>query len=63
MYDAIAVKRIDDRTSEASLKKAGKVVSTARRVISADGKSMTITTEGTNAQGQKMKNTAVFDKQ
>jgi hypothetical protein len=62
-YDAITIKRINDRTSEATLKKSGKVVSTARRAVSADGKMMTITITGTDAKGQKMKNTAVYEKQ
>src|SRR5260370_32993428 len=32
-FDMIALKRINDRTTEATLKKSGKVVSTARRVV------------------------------
>ena len=61
--DMIALKRINDRTTEATLKKSGKVVSTARRVVSKDGKALTLTITGTNAKGQKMKNIAVYDKQ
>jgi len=61
--DMIALKRINDRTTEATLKKSGKVVSTARRVVSKDGKMLTLTITGTNAKGQKMKNIAVYDKQ
>ena len=61
--DAITIKRINDRTSQATLKKSGKLVSTARRSVSADGKMMTLTTTGTNAKGQKTKNTAVYEKQ
>ena len=62
-FDMIALKRINDRTTEATLKKSGKVVSTARRVVSKDGKTLTLTITGTNAKGQKMKNIAVYDKQ
>ena len=62
-FDAISIKRINERTSEGTLKKAGKVVSTARRVVSADGKTLTTTITGTNAKGEKVKNTAVYDKQ
>jgi hypothetical protein len=61
--DMIALKRINDRTTEATLKKSGKVVSTARRVVSKDGKMLTLTITGTNAKGQKIKNIAVYDKQ
>ena len=54
---------IDDSTVEATLKKAGKVVSTSTRVISKDGKVLTIKGKGTNAKGEKFQNTMVFDKQ
>jgi hypothetical protein len=61
--DTISVKRIDDSTVEATLKKAGKVVSNSTRTISKDGKVMTVKTKGTNAKGEKINNTLVFDKQ
>jgi hypothetical protein len=41
--DAIKLRKIDDRTAEATLSFMGKVVGTARRVIAPDGKTMTIT--------------------
>jgi hypothetical protein len=64
LYDAIALKRLNDHTVESTLKKSGKVVTTARRVVSKkDGKTMTLTITGTNAKGQKMKNIAVYEKQ
>jgi hypothetical protein len=63
LYDAIAPKRINDHTTQATLKKSGKVVSTARRVVSKDGKMMTLTMTGTDASGKKMKNIAVYDKE
>jgi len=63
LFDAIAVKRVDDNTVEATLKKGGKVVSSAKRVVSKDGKVMTITIRGTNAKGEKTNNVAVYDKQ
>jgi hypothetical protein len=62
-FDAITLKRINDSTNQATLKKSGKVVTTARRTVSADGKMMTLTIAGTNAKGQKMKNTAIYEKQ
>jgi hypothetical protein len=61
--DTISLKRIDDSTVEATLKKDGKVVSTSTRTISKDGKVMTVKTKGTNAKGEKVNNTLVFDKQ
>src|SRR6266545_3748384 len=63
LFDAIALKRLNDRTVESTLKKSGKVVTTARRVVSKDGKTLTLTITGTNAKGQKMKNIAVYEKQ
>src|SRR5690349_5696167 len=62
LYDGISFKKIDDRTVTATLKKGGKVVSTARRMVSRDGKLLTITVTGTNAQGQKVRNVLVYDK-
>jgi hypothetical protein len=63
IYDAIAIKRIDDQTSEATLKKGGKVVATAKRVLSKDGKTMTLTISGTSAKGEKSTNVSVYEKQ
>jgi hypothetical protein len=61
--DAIAAKRIDSNTIELVNKKAGKITTTQRNVVSADGKSRTVTTTGTDAQGQKVNNVTVFEKQ
>ena len=60
--DTAALKRIDDYTYEITNKKAGKVVSTSRTVYSRDGKTRTLTTQGTSAQGVKFSNTVVYDK-
>lgn len=61
--DTIALTRIDANTIETVTKKAGKVLGRARTVISADGKSRTTTQDSTNAQGQKVHNVIVSDKQ
>jgi hypothetical protein len=61
--DTVALKQVNDRTVEATLKKGGKVVTNARRVVSTDGKTLTLTLTGTNAQGQTMRNVQVFEKQ
>jgi hypothetical protein len=60
--DMIAVKRIDSNTLELVSKKGGKVTTTQRNVVAADGKTRTVTTTGTDAQGQKVNNVAVFEK-
>jgi len=61
--DARSYKRIDDHTLELTGKKDGKVVTKGRIVVSADGKSRTVTTSGTDSTGKTEKNTAVYDKQ
>ena len=70
--DARSYKKIDDRTLDFTIKKGGKVTITGRIVkvtitgrivVSADGKSRTVTTSGTDAKGKTFKNTAVYDKQ
>ena len=61
--DTIALKRVDRNTTEATLKKNGKVTLTTRAVVAPDGKTRTLTTTGTNAQGQKVNNVVVFEKQ
>jgi hypothetical protein len=56
-------KQIDDHTLHVTSKKGDKGVLTAHVVLSADGKSRTVTTTGTDAKGKKYKSTAVYDKQ
>jgi hypothetical protein len=60
--DTIAVKRVDANTLEAVAKKGGKELTKQKRVVNADGKTMTITITGMNAQGQKVNNVAVYEK-
>ncbi len=61
--DTRSYKKVDDRTMELTNKKGGKVTVSGRIVISADGKSRTVTVSGTDAKGMKVKSTAVYDKQ
>jgi hypothetical protein len=56
-------KRIDSRTYEFVTSVNGKVTTTSRSVVSADGKTRTITATGTNAQGQTVHNVSVYDRQ
>ena len=60
--DTLAVRRIDARTLETVSKKGGKVTITQRNVLSADGKTRTVTTTGIDATGQKVNNVAVFER-
>jgi len=61
--DARAVKQVDDHTLTFTVKKGDKVLVTGRIVLSADGKTRTVTTEGTDSTGKKITATAVYDKQ
>jgi len=61
--DAVAYKKIDDFTYEVTTKLKGKALTVARHVISKDGKTRTVTTTGTNPQGQKVNDVTVFEKQ
>lgn len=61
--DVRSYKRIDDRTLEFAGKKGANVTITGRVVVSADGKTRTVTTSGTDAKGNKVSSTAVYDKQ
>jgi hypothetical protein len=62
-FDTTSWKRVDARTYLVTRKKAGKVVLTSTNVLSADGKTMTITTTGTNAAGQAVHTVRVYAKQ
>jgi hypothetical protein len=58
-YDTIRLKRIDERIAEAVLSHAGRVYGTARRVISEDGRTLTITFRQED-RGHLVNNTAVY---
>ena len=62
-YDTTAWKRSGASTYEVIRKKAGKIVLTSINVISNDGKTMTITTKGVNANGEPVHNVRVYEKQ
>jgi hypothetical protein len=61
-YDTIRLKRIDARTAEAVLSHAGRVFGTARRVISEDGRTLTITFRHED-QGRLENNIAIYRKE
>jgi len=58
--ETVMLKRIDDTTIEAVLKRAGTTVMTVRTVLSDDGKSRTSWFKGKDAQGQDVNNTVVY---
>ncbi|HSE43035.1 MAG TPA: hypothetical protein VLH08_19905 [Acidobacteriota bacterium] len=61
--DARSYKLVDDHTLELTNTKGGKVTTSGKIVVSADGKTRTVTTSGTNPEGKKVENIAVYDKQ
>ena len=61
--DARSYRKIGKNTLELTNKKDGKATLTGRIVISRYGKTRTVTTTTTDAQGQKVTNVAVYDKQ
>jgi hypothetical protein len=61
--DMISYKRIDANTIDSTTQLNGKVTVRTRAVVSADGKTRTLTQTGVNAKGQAVHNVLVFDKQ
>jgi hypothetical protein len=60
--DTRSYKQIDANTLEFIAKKDSQIIATGRVVLSADGKTRTVTTTGT-ADGKPFENVAVYDKQ
>ena len=60
--DMVVAKRTNPNTIVTSYTLKGKPTTVNTRVVSADGKTMTVTSTGTNAQGQKVNNHQVFEK-
>src|SRR5947208_3018021 len=61
-WNSAAYKVVNDRTNDLTTMKDGKIVWTGRITVSADGKSRTVTINGTGADGKKFKGKAVYDK-
>lgn len=63
MWDSAAYRVVNDRTNDITTMKSGKIVWTGRIAVSKDGKSRTVTVNGTDADGKKFTSKAVYDKQ
>jgi hypothetical protein len=61
--DMLAYKRTDANTVESTTQLKGKETGHSKAVVSADGKTRTLTQTGKNAKGQDVHNTLVFEKQ
>jgi hypothetical protein len=62
-YDSVAYKMVNDRTNDITTMKDGKTVWTGKITVAADGKSRTVTINGTGADGKKFKGKALYDKE
>ena len=61
-FDTVALTRESPTNATAVYKKGGKTVATSKSSVSADGKTLTITSTGTNSAGQPFTNVAVYMK-
>ena len=61
--DMRSYRKINNRTLALTGKKGGKVTVSGRIVVSANGRSRTVTTTGTDSKGKRVSTRAVYDKQ
>ncbi len=61
-YNSVAYRVVNDRTNDITAMKDGKIGWTGRITVAPDGKSRTVTINGTDAQGKKFKAKVVYDK-
>jgi hypothetical protein len=61
-YNMRSYRQVNDRTLEMTLKHGAEIVGTGRIVISADGKSRTVTTKMKDKSGKEATTKAVYDK-
>jgi hypothetical protein len=60
--DAVAYKTVNDHTNDITALKGGKVMWSGKITVAPDGKSRTVTTNGTDSNGKKFSSKAVYDK-
>ena len=60
--DMRSYRKINNHTLALTNKKAGKITLTGRIMVSANGKTRTVTTNGTNEKGKRFSTRAVYDK-
>jgi hypothetical protein len=62
-FDTITLQKVGPNVIKATAKKGDKAIYMDRRVVSKDGKTLTISRTGTDSQGKKYQSTIVFDRQ
>lgn len=60
--DSVGLKRINEYKAESTLMHAGKEIAKTTRVVSEDGKTMTITYKGLDPEGNDVNYTMIFDR-
>lgn len=62
-YNAVMYKVVNDHTNDITATKDGKTIWTGTITVSKDGKSRTVTVNGSDANGKKFKGNVFYDKQ
>jgi len=62
-YDSSAYTRVDDHTIKSRYLNAGKVLQTATWTVSQDGKTLTYTATGVDANGRQVNQLRIYEKQ
>src|SRR6266571_5287632 len=62
-WNSAAYKVVNDRTNDITTMKDGKIVWSGKITVAADGKSRTVTMNGTDASGKKFSGKAVYNKE
>lgn len=62
-YNSVSYKMVNDRTNDITAMKDGKTVWSGQIEVAADGKSRTVTINGTDSDGKKFTGKAVYDKE
>ena len=62
-YNSVAYKEVNDRTNDITTWKDGKMVWSGKIAVAADGKSRTVTVNGTDEKGKKFSGKVVYDKE
>jgi len=60
--DSVGLKQINEYVAESTLMHAGKEIAKTTRVVSEDGKTMTITYKGLDPEGNQVNYTLIFDR-
>ena len=61
-FDMISAQQVDSHTLKSVQKKGGKAMGKTTRVVSKDGKTLTLSSTGTSANGAPFDNVMVFDR-